>query len=92
MPSNDYNDRHVLENYFNTHEEEPIEFIFLDENRGWKILQTDKQYLIIDETDDIYDSFTYPIEEVLSQKDPILYLFHRLHKEEQERRYSKYSD
>ena len=91
MPSIDYNDRNVLENYFNRHDEEPIEFIYIDENRGWKILQTSKQYLLIDNTDDIYDSFTYPIEEVLNQKDPISYVFHRLHKEEQERRYSKYN-
>jgi len=91
MPSIDYNDRNVLENYFNRHDEEPIEFIYIDENRGWKILQTNKQYLLIDNTDDIYDSFTYPIEEVLNQKDPISYVFHRLHKEEQERRYSKYN-
>lgn len=84
---------HIIEDYFERHtDEEPIEFIYLDNKRGWKILQTTKQYLLIDNTDDIYDSFTYPIEEVLNQEDPISYVFHRLHREEQETRYAKYQD
>ena len=82
---------HIIEDYFERHvDEEPIEFIYMDNKRGWKILQTTKQYLIIDNTDDIYDSFTYPITEVLEQEDPIYYLVKRLHRDEQERRYAKY--